>query len=388
MKILIVHNHYVYPGGEDEVVADEIKMLEQFGHKVILYEHFNKNISDFSLFNKLSFAFRDAYWSRRSYQEIRQLIDREKPDIAHFHNTFFSISPSAYDACFDAQIPIVQTLHNFRFLCPIGIFYRNGQVCEDCLKKGKKSAVVNKCWRNSRVSSFALTKILSNFEKKKILSEKINHYIAQSPFSRQKFIDNGFDQKKITIKPNFLAFESKPSDQQGTYGLFVGALRQYKGITTLVEAWKNLEINFPLKIVGDGPLYQELKREYGNADIEILGAKTLEETLELIKQSLFVVIPSECYENFPRVIIEAFCCGVPIVATDHGAMKDLIEHGKTGLLFKWRDKKDMAEKIQSLVDDPSLAKELGLNARKQFEENYTIEKNYETLMNVYNRILN
>jgi len=384
MKILIVHNHYMYSGGEDEVVEAEKSMLEKFGHKVILYEQSNSQINERTVLDKILFVLKEIYWSQKTYSDVSGLIKKERPDVAHFHNTFFSISPSAYDACYHAGIPIIQTLHNYRFICPIGIFYRNGQICEDCVKRGKKAAVINRCWRDSFFFSLVLTKIVRDFEKRKILSEKISQFIALTPFSRQKFIDNGFDEKKITIKPNFLDFESKFTKGEGKYGLFVGALRDYKGLSTLMNAWKSLENNFSLKIIGDGPMYHELEKGCHNREIELLGAKSLNETLQLINDSLFVVIPSDCYENFPRVILEAFACGVPVIASNHGALKDIVEHGKTGLLFKRANSDDLAEKINLLIENPALARELGQSARKKYEANYTIEKNYQTLMNIYN----
>jgi len=388
MKILIVHNHYVYSGGEDEVVEAEKNMLEKFGHKVILYEQSNSQINERTVLDKLLFAFKEIYWSKKTYSDILGIIKKEQPDVAHFHNTFFSISPSAYDACYHAGIPIIQTLHNYRFLCPTGLFYRNGQICEDCLRNGKKAAVINRCWRNSYFFSLVLTKIVRGFEKRKILSEKISHFIALTPFSRQKFIDNGFDEEKITIKPNFFDFESKLSQGDGKYGIFVGALRDYKGLATLMKAWKSLENNFSLKIIGDGPLYHELKKGCHNMEIELLGAKSSNETLQFIKESLFVVVPSDCYENFPRVILEAFACGVPVITTNHGALKDIVDHEKTGLLFKRASSDDLAEKINLLIESPTLARELGRSARKKYEADYTIEKNYQTLMDIYNFSIN
>lgn len=387
MKILIIHNRYIYPGGEDQVVEAERRMLEKFGHKVILYEQSNSQIRHFKLFHKISFILKDIYWSRHSYRAIRTLIQKEEPDIAHFHNSFFCISPSAYDACYDAKVPIVQTLHNYRFLCPIGLFYHHGRLCENCLSHGKIAAVKNKCWKDSYLFSFILTKVVTSFEKRRILSEKIGHFIALTPFSRQKFIDNGFDKERITIKPNFLDVEFKPSPETGTYGLFIGALSAYKGIRPLVEAWPTLKKDFPLKIIGDGPLYHALRRSTVSTSIEFLGAKSLNETLQYLKTSLFVVVPSECYENFPRVILEAFGCGVPVVATNHGAMKNLVAHGKTGLLFQNGCREDLVKKIQLLIENPSLAKELGMNARRQYEEHYTLENNYEILMDIYHRTL-
>ena len=387
MKILIVHNHYVHPGGEDEVVKAEKSMLEKFGHKVLLYEATNFQIKERRLLGKLSFAFKEVYWSRKSYNAIVRIIKKEKPDIAHFHNTFLSVTPSAYDACYDSGIPIVQTLHNYRFLCPIGVFYRKGQLCEDCLRVGIMSAVVNKYWKNSYVYSLILVRILKQFEKKKIFSEKIDKYIALSPFSRQKFVDNRFNPEEIFIKPNFIELDSGPAQMNGKYGLFIGALRDYKGIKTLLKAWKNSKIDFPLKILGAGPLQEELKIYVKGEKVEFLGTKPLTETLSLIKASLFLVVPSECYETFSRVAMEAFACGVPVIATNHGALKDLVENRRTGLFFERADSNDLAEKIDLLVKNPSLAKELGENARKVYQERYAESENYDQLIEIYSRTI-
>lgn len=388
VKILIIHNHYVYPGGEDEVVKAEKNMLEKFGHEVLLYEASNSQINGRTLLGKLSFIFKEVCWSRKSYDAIIELIRKERPDIAHFHNTFLSITPSAYDACYDSGIPIVQTLHNYRFLCPIGVFYREGRLCEECLRKGRVAAVLNKCWRNSYVHSLILVRILRHMKRKKVFSKMINSYIALSPFSRKKFVDSGFDKKKIFIKPNFVDFDSRPIQANGKYGLFIGALRDYKGIKTLLKAWKNLETNFPLKVLGTGPLENELKVYARKEKVEFLGTKPLSEIFLLIKASLFLVAPSECYETFSRVTMEAFACGVPVIAANHGALKDLVEHGKTGLLFKRADSSDLTEKINLLIQDPSLAKALGGNARKVYQDKYTELKNYDRLMEIYSKTIN
>ncbi len=390
LTILIIHNRYLLPGGEDEVVHAEKRMLEKFGNQVVLYERSNSEINDLTLLNKLVFLLKDIYWSKPSYQAIRKLIDEEKPDIAHFHNTFFLISPSAYDACYDAKIPIVQTVHNYRFLCPIGTFYRKGQICEDCLQNGKISSVINKCWKDSYFYSLVLSKILANIEKRKVVSEKIRHLITLTPFSKQKFIDNGFDRNKISLKPNFIDAKSSPcpsSRENGEYGLFVGALRDYKGIRTLVNAWQNFKIDFPLKIIGEGPLHNELEKCSDGTRIEILGAKPFDETLHFMRKSLFLVVPSECYETGSRVTIEAFACGVPVIATNHGALKDLVDHGKTGLLFERTNTRDLAQKINSLVQNPLFAKKLGKNARRKYEERYAVEENYKILMDIYTKVL-
>ena len=173
MKILIIHNHYKHPGGEDKVVEAEKRMLEKFGHKVILYEQSNFQFDDLKLLSQIAFTLKGVFWSKHSYQAIRQLIKDERPDIAHFHNAFFFVSSSAYEACYEARIPMVQTLHNYRFLCPIGTFYRKRQVCENCLQSGKISAVVHKCWKNSFFYSLLLVMVLRDLKKEKFSLKKL-----------------------------------------------------------------------------------------------------------------------------------------------------------------------------------------------------------------------
>ena len=188
MKILVVHNHYLERGGEDEAVEAEVQMLRKYGHDVIFYERSNTEIKEKSLYRKIKFSFKDIRWSKKTYHEIRSLIQKEKPDLAHIHNTFLGISPSVYDACYDENLAVVQTLHNYRFLCPNGVFYRDGHICEDCLREGMKAAVVHKCWRGSRLLSFLIAQVVRSIRKKSLLKH-VNKFIALSQFSRQKYIE-------------------------------------------------------------------------------------------------------------------------------------------------------------------------------------------------------
>ncbi len=382
MSILIIHNRYLLSGGEDEVVKSEENMLRRFGHKVAVYMRSNSEIQNFSLLKRIKTFLIDIYWSRESYAAVRKLIREKRPDIVHVHNTFFLVSPSIYDACNDEKVPIVQTLHNYRLLCPIGIFYRDGKICKDCLIKGLKSSVINKCWKGSRLATLFLT-IIIKIIRLRIFFKKVKHYIVLGEFSRQMYTTNGVPSEKVSIKPNFLDFDPEISNCQGGYGLFIGTLQEYKGIKTLIKAWHNVKDHFPLKIIGEGPLRKELEESAQGKNIEFLGQKPLCDVMDYIKRSLFVIVPSECYETGVRVIIEAFAAGIPLIASNHGAMQELIVEHETGLFFTPKDDKGLSEKVNYLIDHKDIAKKMGFNARKEFEEKYTQEKNYQWLMNVY-----
>ncbi len=384
MNILIIHNRYQIPGGEDEVVRSEKAMLERFGHKAVLYERSNVEIEQSSFTEKMRFAVRDVRWSPRSYREIREIIRKENIDLVHAHNTFLVISPSVYQSCRDENVPVVQTLHNYRFLCPNGLFYRDGHICTDCLKFGRQSAIVNRCWRNSFGASLMITKTVDAFYAKGILQDDIQHYIALSDFSRRLFVQNGLPEGKVSVKPNFFNFDPGSVMEKENYALYIGGFFSYKGVETLVSAWRDVGNECTLKMIGDGPLFSRIQ-EVKTDNIELLGRRSFEETIQYLRRARFLIVPSECYENFPRVIVEAFACGVPVAASDLGAMRELIREGITGVLFEPRNSRAMKEKVQQLIAQPALLKQMGKNARQEFEEKYTQESNYARLMDIYSR---
>ncbi len=185
MKILVIHNHYLEKGGEDEVFNAEIKLLEEHGHEVILYEKTNEYIKNLSFFKKLIFVLIEPSFSKSVYQEIKQIVKKEKPDIAHVHNIFICITPSVYVALKESAIPIVQTLHNYRFFCSKGTFFNNGMICEKCKSKNFLNAILRRCWRNSFLLSFFMAKLLYRWA---YFFDSIDSYIVLSRFSRDKFI--------------------------------------------------------------------------------------------------------------------------------------------------------------------------------------------------------
>lgn len=387
MKILVVHNHYMQPGGEDQVVQAELQMLKDFGHEVIFYEKSNDEIKDYGLLKKFRFVLSKSLWNDGCYDEIKDIIREKRPDVAHFHNTFLVISPSAFDACFEEGVPIVLTLHNYRFLCPNGLFYRDGHLCYDCLRFGKNSALKNRCWRNSFVASGLIARVVSQIDKKGTVKNRVSQFIALSEFEKKMFVDHGFPENKITIKPNFLKSDPGWEPDLGDYVLFIGTLRNYKGVRTLIDAWDYLKSGLNLKIIGEGPLLNEIKKKAVSKNIEILGYKSFDSIFPYIKKSMFVVVPSECFETFSRVTIEAYACGKPVVASRLGVFQEMVEDHKTGLLFKAGDSQDLASKIDYLFMNKDLIIKMGKLARERYEAKYTRDANYPLLMNIYSKAM-
>ena len=389
MKILLVHNHWLERGGEDEVVNSEIELLKKAGHEIVVYEKSNEEVKKYPFFKKLRFLIKDITWSKIAYQEVKEIVQRERPDIAHVHNTFIAISPSIYYALSEDNIPIVQTLHSYRLICPKGVLFRDAKVCQECIGSNFVPSVIHKCWRDSYILSYFLARTLRVHFKNKTFQKKIDCFIALSEFSKNKFIAAGIPGEKIFIKPNFTHVAVPQKSETENYALFVGRLVDYKGINTLISAYQKMSKDVCLRIIGAGPMLDILKgrvRQIGN--IELLGRLSQEETLEQIKKASFVIFPSECYENMPRVILESFACGVPVVASNIGAIKELIDDKVNGLLFKPGNAMDLVAKIEYLREHKERLNEMGKNARRAFEEKYTDKRNYEILIDIYKRTIN
>jgi len=261
MKIVLVHNFYQQPGGEDAVFNAELNLLRKFGHNIILFTKHNKDLNKTNLFTLAL----NTIWSRQVHNELISVLAIERPDLVHFHNTFISISPAAYYACAKFNVPVVQTLHNYRLLCPRATLSRQNIICEKCNNKTTFwPAIQYACYRNSRLATLTVSIMLAFHHLMKTWHTKVDIYIALTEFSRQKFISRGLPANKIAIKPNFTNFDSNYDKHNEAQVLFVGRISSEKGIITLLEAWKQIR-NIPLTIIGDGPLFSKLQTERANS---------------------------------------------------------------------------------------------------------------------------
>lgn len=375
MKILVAHNAYQHRGGEDAVVDAEVELLRSHGHAVEIYRQHNDALNTMSRAQ----AAMAAIWSQRSALDIEQACDRFLPDVIHVHNTFPLISPSLYWAAARHKVPVVQTLHNFRLLCPQAIFLRDGKVCEDCIGKLPWRAVTRKCYRESAMQSAVITGMLATHRVLGTYRERVTRYIALNAFARDKYVAGGLPGELFRIKPNFVACSVVPSWDQRRGGMYVGRLSSEKGLEVLARAAR-LAGDAGVDVIGGGPLEAFAAQNFG---ARCLGYRPLDEIMARMGAARFLVLPSICYENSPRTIVEAFACGLPVLASRLGALIDIVHDGVTGLLFEPGDAADLAAKIVWANTHPEEMARMGQAARAEYEACYTPQRNHEMLMEIY-----
>ena len=385
MKILAVHNRYQRPGGEDQVFVDETALLESRNHRVLRYEVHNDQVKQV---NRLTLA-KDTVWNTSAYRELGALIRRERPDVVHFHNTLPLVSPAGYYAARAEGVPVIQTLHNYRLLCPVALFFRDGGVCEDCMGKAVPwPGVVHRCYRGSLAASGVIATMLTIHRALRTWTEMVDVYVALTEFARNKFIEGGLPAGKIVVKPNFVAPDPGRGQGGGGYALFVGRLAAEKGTGTMLAAWDRLGTRIPLKIVGDGPLRDRVVEAAARqSNVEWLGHRPVEEVHALMGKADMLVFPSEWYETFGRVAVEAFAAGTPVIAANIGAVAELVEHGRTGLEFRPGDPEDLVTQVEWALSHSAELRRMREEVRAEFEAKYTAERNYRTLMEIYEAAL-
>jgi glycosyltransferase involved in cell wall biosynthesis len=382
MRILLVHNYYLQPGGEDQVFSAETEVLRAHGEEVRTYTlHNNRTAS----MGRLSLA-SSTVWNRIVFRELTSLLQDYVPDIVHCHNTFPLISPAAYAAAGRLRIPVIQTLHNFRLLCLNGLFLRNGAPCEDCLGRAVAwPGVLHRCYRQSRQASTVVAAMLGIHRWCGTWQTAVDTYLAMSDFARAKFVAGGLPADRIVVKPNFLAHDPGTGAHQGAYALYVGRLSPEKGIASLVSVWERLAARMPLRIIGNGPLETlSLARQPG---IEWLGWQPRERVLAAMKEASFLIFPTECYEGFPIVLLEAMATGLPIIASRRGALPEIVRDGESGVLVSSNDPEHWLEALRWAISHPDELALLGRRGRLAFEGRYTEEAGYRQLAEIYSRTI-
>jgi glycosyltransferase involved in cell wall biosynthesis len=381
MKILMLHNRYLIPGGEDQVTMAETALLRDHGHEVELLEEDNRRVEQMS---SARMALR-AVWSRESYHRINQKLRSGSFDVLHVQNFFPLWSPSVYYAASRNRVPVVQTLHNYRLICVNSLFFRDQHVCEECMGRLLPwHGVLHACYRDSRAASVAVAGMVGAHKLAGTWRNRIRTYIAVSEFTREKYVAGGFPQEKIVVKPNFLHPSPEPGNGGGGYALYVGRLSPEKGIATMLEAWKSASNPIPLKVVGEGPL-AELVTAAGSTypKIEYVGSKSLSEVLDLMRNAEFLVFPSEWYETMGRTIMEAFAVGTPVVASRIGPPATMVIAGETGFHFQPGNVSELRERVEWCSRNLEQLCAMRTKARAAFEASYTGAANVEMLVSIY-----
>ncbi len=388
MKILLVHNFYRQPGGEDVVMNAEANMLRRAGHDVRIYVRDNDEIDSSGMIKAASLAL-NTVWARDTYRELKSILANDKPDIAHFHNTFPQVSPAGYDACRNAGVPVVQTLHNYRLLCPGATLYRNNVYCDRCLEGSLLNSVIHGCYRGSHAATAVTAAMLGIHRFRNTWSERVDQYIALTEYGRRMFIRGGLPGERITVKPNFLANDPGPRESRGNYAVFVGRLSPDKGLRTLLQAWKQLP-EIPLMIAGDGPFREQLEEEAqraGLTHVVFKGYLSKADTMETIRGARFLVFPSEWPEGFPMTIAESFACGVPVLSSDIGGLPEIVIPNRTGFLFRTGDADHLVQSAERAWNDVEATAAVGRTARAEYLARYTSGRNYRQLMDIYERAM-
>lgn len=379
MRVLICHNFYQQPGGEDQVFAAETELLRRFGHEVETYAVHNDDVKSLGAL-KLGAA---TIWNHRAGEEVARRAESHRAQIVHFHNTLPLLSPAVYWAARRTGAAVVQTLHNYRLICPAATMFRDGKPCEKCLGHLPLPAVLHSCYRGSRAASAVSAAMLTVHRALGTYADQVDAHIALTRFARDKFLGAGFHADQLHIKPNFL--DPDPGEGSGDEGfaLFVGRLTEEKGIQTLLDAWKKIGDRIPLKICGDGPLAPIVQ----DSKVDWLGRRPLNEVIDLMGRASMLVFPSLWYEGFPRTIVESLARGTPVVASDLGSMQELIQTGRTGALFAPGDPESLAQTVLWLRENTAAVAQMRREARAEFLAKYNPDRNHRLMLEIYQHAL-
>jgi glycosyltransferase involved in cell wall biosynthesis len=376
LRVLIVHNAYQQWGGEDSVVESESALLQAQGHEVARYVRHNDDVTGMS---RVALA-GEAMWSRRTVSDLQTLKSSFRPDVIHVHNTTPLVSPAVFWAADQLGVPVVQTLHNFRLMCPQAMFVRAGRICEDCLGKVPWRGVMRGCYRGSvaqtavLAGSTVLHRALGTFR------HKVDRYIALNEFCRRKFIEGGLPAERVVIKPNFVDVPGQPQWDSRQGGLYLGRLTDEKGVPHLLEALRAGAGGAHFTVVGGGPLESAVSAVLG---ARYAGFQPPAAVAGFLAQASYLVVPSVWYEGFPRTIVEAYAAGVPVIASRLGSLAEVVKDGETGLLFNPGDVQDLMAKLRWAEANPDAMRVMGQAARRTYEALYTPLRNYEQLVRIY-----
>ncbi|MGG4218416.1 glycosyltransferase family 4 protein [Paenibacillus jamilae] len=388
-KVLIIHNFYQQSGGEDKVVEQESAMLRSRGIETEHYYVHNDSIQSKGLANMAKLAV-EAAWSFPEFKRIKALLLRVKPDVVHVHNFFPVISPSVYHACKRLGIPVVQTLHNYRLICPAATFMRGNEVCEKCLHGTLLHSIRHGCYRGSQLQTIPVAAMIKFNELIGTWQHKVSRYIALTEFARDKFAESGIPLNRIAVKPNFIHHQTVKAkyDPNDRYLLFVGRISVEKGVRNLLQAWSQLEDRGGLRlvIIGDGPEKAKLAAAYPQEDIRFLGKQDGDAVLDCMSRAMYVMVPSIWYEGFPMTIVESYSVGTPVLCSRIGALEEVVEDGVTGFHFQHDDLENIKSVIRHAVAYENYAA-MRQKVAENYAAHYTEEVNVKQLLAIYSEAM-
>ena len=387
MKILLSNKFYYRRGGDCVCVLNTEQLLKERGHEVAVFamdypENFDTPWRKYFPQNmgKLM-AFTRPFGSREVRRKFNALLDDFRPDVVHLHNIHTQLSPAIAELAHRRGIRVVWTLHDYKLLCPRYDCLRGGtDVCEACFGDDKTACLEHRCMKGSALASWIGRREATTWNRQR-LEACTDAFVCPSRFMAEKMAQGGFDSSKLQVVCNFMDTGKclMPDRRKEDYYCFMGRLSHEKGARTLIKAANRLSI--PLKIIGGGPLAEELKAE-ASGNVEFVGFKQWDEIKELVGRARFSVVPSEWYENNPFSVIEAQCLGTPVLGARIGGIPELIEEDVNGMTFKSRDENDLAEKIEKMHSATFDYDAIAQKAQEQF----SAEAYYQKLMGVYGNV--
>ncbi len=381
MKILMVHNAYRKFSGEEAVVRDIKSLLLKGGHEIALFERSSDELESMS-FSAIR-AFFCGIYNASSIRRFKTILQNERPDIIHIHNLYPLISPSILNVVKDFSIPIVMTVHNYRLDCPNGLYFNQGEVCERCHGGKEYWCVLRNCERNVFKSlGYALRNWFARITR--AYAENITAYVCLTEFQRNKLVQAGYPESRMTIIPNMVQQPRFNHDEpRKRFVGFVGRISSEKGVSVLAEsAYQCPDIFF--SAAGNYDALPGIEKSVPN-NFTLLGHCNKTDLENVYQNSRFIVLPSICYEGFPTVLVEAMLHGKAIVCSNIGGLPDIVDDGVTGLLVEPGNAQDLTDKIRYLWERPELCEKMGLAGREKALEEYSEQKYYDRLMDVYSK---
>jgi glycosyltransferase involved in cell wall biosynthesis len=380
VKILVLHNEYQHRGGEDVVVENEVELLRSSGFEVRVHIVSNKKVN--ALASKL-FAAIGSVFSIRSFRLVKDLIRSWQPDVVHVHNFFPLLSPSVFYACRSAGVAVIFTLHNYRIVCPTALLMHDGRVTERSIRSGPWWSLTHRVYRRSLVGTFMLCFLIWIHKRLRTWHRTVDRFIVLTEFARQRFVSAGLPAQALVVKPNFVAAASAVGAARAGF-LFVGRLSAEKGVDVLLDAAGQLrrvsgDRRVEVAVAGTGPLDEKVSK----GCVEHLGALSAGAVRERMQSAAALVIPSNWYEGFPMVLVEAYASGLPVIASRIGALAELVEDGVTGLLFEPGNPGDLAAKMTWALNNADEMLRMGEAARRRYELLYAPQQNVSQLVSIY-----
>lgn len=379
-RVLLVHNRYLQGGGEDRVLELEAALLREHGHAVDVHVVDKKDVSKQS---RLGLAYR-AVWNRAAMRSVAERARAHRADVVHFHNVQPMLSQAVYALARRGGAAIVQTLHNYRAICPGALLQRDDKPCEDCVRsRFAWRGIKNRCYRESRAAT-AVVAVGNAFHELRGTWRDVDRFLVLNPFAHERFAEGRLPEDRMVLKPNWVPGPERLDARERSGVLFVGRLTAEKGLRVLLRAVEAAGPKLGLTIIGSGPLEGESRAVAARAPwIRVLGSMPPERVHDAMQSASVLAFPSQWYEMCPMVLLEAFAHGLPVVASDLGAMRSIVEHARQGFRVRPADELAWRRSLSELAADPVRARMMGGAARATWEDRYSPAAGYRALRDAY-----